>query len=432
MVSYIPRAAVPEHVRCRDDVRAACASHDLGRLFFLVRKWGGISYSAIAECTGIKPERVGALARGEGAITSYNKLAEVADGLRLPGSLFGLTPRPWETTRASGVVVPRETVTAFRRPGFGLLVEAMTTDRPERVTGEDVAGVWANVRFVSSWDYSRGGGSMAAVAVSQHARSAAGLLRLPCDPRVRSDLFSAVGSLVLKAGFTAFDVFDHDRARQRFEFALACAEEVDDWHLRAGALARLGRQAFWRDDLETARTHVELALVRSDRLTATERSMLHALRARVFAALGDVDETLRCVGAADEEFTRAGIAPDTATAAYFDAAEHAGETGHALADIATAEHWQEAARRLREASAHHGEAYARSRAFCDFRLTALLLAIGQVEEATAVGRQALTRAHEVRSQRLALDAGRVLAAAVPYQRLPDLRELRAGFRGVAS
>jgi transcriptional regulator with XRE-family HTH domain len=312
MATYVPRAAVPDEVRRREDVCDACARHDLGRLFYLVRKWGGISYSAIAECTGIKPERVGALARGEGEITSYRKLTEIADGLRLPGRMFGLAARPWETASGlpaeatvGGKVVREATISAFRRPGFSGLVDAMAAaDRPDRVSGHDVESVWANVRFVSSWDYSRGGGSMAAAAMSQHVRTAAALLRLPRDPRVHEDLFSAVGSLVLKAGFTAFDVFDHERALQRFEFALACAEEVDDWHLRAGALARLSRQAFWRSDLETARTHVELALVRADRLTATERSMLHALRARVFAALGDAGETLRCVGAALRRYRR--------------------------------------------------------------------------------------------------------------------------------
>lgn len=86
-------AALPRHVLERQDVLSSLARHDFGQLFLLARRWGGISYSRIAESTGIKPERVGSLARGNGSITSYAKIGEVADGLRIPGRLLGLTPQ---------------------------------------------------------------------------------------------------------------------------------------------------------------------------------------------------------------------------------------------------------------------------------------------------------------------------------------------------
>ncbi|MFJ2174119.1 XRE family transcriptional regulator [Streptomyces sp. NPDC087851] len=54
----------------------------------------------IADACEIKPERVGKLARGEGAITTYEKIATIADGLRIPGRMIGLAPRPWETERS--------------------------------------------------------------------------------------------------------------------------------------------------------------------------------------------------------------------------------------------------------------------------------------------------------------------------------------------
>lgn len=95
---YVPPAALPPHVLARDDVREAILRHDFGLLFLLSRRWGGISFSRIAEATSLKPDRVGRLARGEGAITSYDKIGAVADGLRIPGHLLGLAPRSWEST----------------------------------------------------------------------------------------------------------------------------------------------------------------------------------------------------------------------------------------------------------------------------------------------------------------------------------------------
>jgi len=95
-------AALPPHVLERADVRAALSRIDLGEVFRLARQYtdGAISYSKIAEAINIKAERVGLLARGQGRIESYDKILEVADGLRIPGHLIGLARRPWESQAA--------------------------------------------------------------------------------------------------------------------------------------------------------------------------------------------------------------------------------------------------------------------------------------------------------------------------------------------
>lgn len=424
MTPYRPRAAVPPELLEREDFRRACAEHDF-RVVFLLAHAYGVSYSAIAECTGIKPDRVGLIARGRIRTTSFEKIAQIADGMRIPGHMLGLASRAWERD-----IAPALPAASRLSP---LLDEIATVEIPARIAREDIDDVWSSVLFVESWDHARGGGGMARAAIASQVLYATSLLGADCDSRLRPGLFSAVGSLVLKAGFTSFDVFDHGEAAKRYRFALACAEEVDDWHLRAGVLARLARQAFWLGDLQGALTHVEMALVRGDRLTATERSMLYALRARVFASMGQAQETLASIGRADEEFTHARPEDDPVIVAHFDAAEHAGETGHALADIATPEHhWQQAAERLSQASNRHGTAYARSRAFCDFRRTALLLSLGQIEEAAETGLEAVEKATPVRSHRLSIDARRVLDATDPYSDVPIITDLRGRFSPLAT
>lgn len=88
--------ALPTHVLGRADVQAALKRHDFGQVFKLARQWGGISFLKIADACDIKPERVGKLARGDGAITTYEKIAYIADALGIPGRMIGLAPRPWE------------------------------------------------------------------------------------------------------------------------------------------------------------------------------------------------------------------------------------------------------------------------------------------------------------------------------------------------
>ncbi|GAB2889597.1 XRE family transcriptional regulator [Streptomyces mayteni] len=91
-----PPTALPPDVLDRKDVRAALAEQDFGRLFFLIRKYAGISYNRIGEACDIKPSRVSELARGKGAITTLPKIEHIADVLRIPGRLLRLAPRPWE------------------------------------------------------------------------------------------------------------------------------------------------------------------------------------------------------------------------------------------------------------------------------------------------------------------------------------------------
>lgn len=96
-------AALPPHVLERADVRSAIANHDFGEVFRLAKLHGHISFAKIAEAVGYKREHIGKMARpeteGKGVrprITQFHKVLEVIDGLRIPGHLAGVAPRPWE------------------------------------------------------------------------------------------------------------------------------------------------------------------------------------------------------------------------------------------------------------------------------------------------------------------------------------------------
>ncbi|WBB57969.1 tetratricopeptide repeat protein [Streptomyces sp. WMMC500] len=120
-------AALPPHVLERADVRSAIANHDFGEVFRLARLHGHISYAKIAEATGYKREHIGKMARpetqGKGTrprVTQYNKVLEVVDGLRIPGHLAGLTPRPWELERRAAPAQSDDPSTLLAQGGAGL------------------------------------------------------------------------------------------------------------------------------------------------------------------------------------------------------------------------------------------------------------------------------------------------------------------------
>jgi len=125
--------------------------------------------------------------------------------------------------------------------------------------------------------------------------------------------------------------------------------------------------------------------VRADRLTATERAMLHTAHARALAKMRRTRDALAAVGRADDEFAHATPANDPPWMAYYDHAQHVGDTGHALFDLAV--HGcrpVEAAARLSDAVTGHTDAYARSRAISQTKLATLTMATRDLAEAAAL------------------------------------------------
>ncbi|MGW4423255.1 hypothetical protein [Streptosporangium sp. NPDC004631] len=317
------------------------------------------------------------------------------------------------------------TVAVVAGQPFAELATATETPRiPSVITTADIQGVRDIAGTFSTWGHAYGSG-LVRETVNSQLRYSVELLAVRCPQRLHPDLYSAVGLLGHVAASMAFDAYAHEDAKRMFRLALACAEEVGDWHLRAKVLSTMARQAIWCGDPDTGPTLVELALVRADRLTPAERAMLLAARARALAKLGRTQETLHTVGAADEEFSRLRIEEERPWMRYYDAAQHAGDTGHALFDLAVHGRFiSEASGRLSAAVAGHGDAYIRSRAFSAIKLASLTMATGAPEEAAAIGTRALSDASTVRSRRAADELRELHRHAAPYEHITEVAELR--------
>ncbi|MGW1886178.1 XRE family transcriptional regulator [Streptomyces sp. NPDC001970] len=214
-----------------------------------------------------------------------------------------------------------------------LVSPSAPAQQPGTITPLDIEQVLGVASSISRWDNSYGGGGMVADISSRAMQWAAGLLYADCPDVLRPDLFAAVSRLGIAVGATAFDSYAHDDARRTWKFAADCSEEAGDWHLRAKTYSLLARQAVWVGEPDEGLTHAEKGLVRSDRLTATERAMLHTARARAFARMKNVKDTLAAVGQADEAFADRDTSEDPPWMAYYDESQHAGDTAHALFDL---------------------------------------------------------------------------------------------------
>ncbi|MEU4659508.1 helix-turn-helix transcriptional regulator [Streptomyces sp. NPDC023723] len=298
---------------------------------------------------------------------------------------------------------------------------------PAQISPREIGQLKSLADVIHRQDNEHGGGG----AVRELARGAimwgAGLLPVPCSETLRPELLASVARLGIVVGASQFDAYAHDDARVSFRLAAECTEEAGEWHLRAKTYSFMARQEIWVGDPDTGLTHAEKGLVRSDRLTATERAMLHTARARAFGKMRDVANTLRAVGEADAAFEQSDPKQDPPWMAYYDYAQHHGDTAHALFDLAVHadEDPGQAARRFDIAVKGHGNAFARSRAISQTKLASLVMAKGDdPRQAVVLGHRALDDVGKLTSCRAADDLRELARFAGRYGSLSDARDLR--------
>jgi transcriptional regulator with XRE-family HTH domain len=100
---------IPRALLATAEMQRACRARDLGAIFRLARDQGGVSFSQLARLCEMTPSRVGEYARGRARVRQQHVVERVADGLRIPGALLGLAPRPWEEPQGdAGAPVPAQ------------------------------------------------------------------------------------------------------------------------------------------------------------------------------------------------------------------------------------------------------------------------------------------------------------------------------------
>jgi len=463
--------AVPQEFWDQDQMRAALAAWHMGQVIRayrnhpyhgralsqeLVANWFGLTQTQLSRIeNGKPPEELSKLVRWATLLRipahllwfklpGSQAVQPTADSTAVTGEVSGRTSiiitgsevvpygqERWrrQLTAGSEAVDRREFMsaamaTAVTVPPTRLLASLGQAPVPDEVRESDIAQVESAARTFTSWDHTYGGG-IVRDAVTAQLRWSARLLETDCPQRLRPYLFSAVGALGGVCGFMAFDAYAHEDARSMFAFGLSCAEAGGDWHLRAKLLSHIARQAIWTGRPDEGLTWAELALVRADRLTGTERAMLHSARARALAKLGCTQETLAAVAEADHAYALSVLGEDPPWMAYYDSAQHQGDTGHALFDLAV--HGQSmagAVGRLAHAVAGHTDAYARSRAISGTKLATLTMMTGDPREASAIGHRALDDAGQLRTRRAAVDMRELRGLAHTRSAIPEVAELQ--------
>ncbi|MGH8574291.1 MAG: XRE family transcriptional regulator, partial [Gammaproteobacteria bacterium] len=155
--------------------------------------------------------------------------------------------------------------------------------------------------------------------------------------------------------------------------------------------------------------------------------LLHNSRARDLAKLGDVQDALRAVGAADEAFSHAHPAEDPPWMASYTEARHTGFAGSVLFELGiNGRYIAETRHRLATSVAARPDG--RGRTGHQLKHARLVMATGDPLEAAALGTQALDWSATLRSSRIVHGLRDLRHLAEPHANRTEVADLRDRIR----
>lgn len=241
----------------------------------------------------------------------------------------------------------------------------------------------------------------------------------------------AVGAITARAAWAGFDNGAYESARSLLRLGIYAAVRSGDADLRAHLLADAAAQHSYLGYHGDA-----LALLRladgDERVGLSVRMVLHGVRARASAALGQVEACRRQIGLAERTYADSQPGGPGWLGRLVRPGHLYAATGHAVArlarDTAASGDVREACRRLGQAvEAFDPDTHTRARALCLCRLAALHLESGELEQGAHWARQALAAASLIRSARLERALAVLRSAAVEHSGEPVMKELVADF-----
>ncbi|MEU5216238.1 regulator [Streptomyces sp. NPDC020807] len=274
------------------------------------------------------------------------------------------------------------------------------TDRGpgQRVSSGDIAALRSVGELFRTLDHAYGGGHARQALVRYLEHETEPMLRGTYGESVGRRLFAAAADLTRLAGWTSYDIAAHGLAQRYFVQALRLAQAAGDRAYGSYVLLTMSCQAVY---LGHGREAVQLARVAQQGVgpgaPPAVQAMLHAIEARGHAVLGEARVCSASLVRAERALEAARPGDEVPYwARMFDEAQLADELGHCHRDL---QQYRPAAQHAERALQLRAPGFARSRLFCRVVLATSRLALGELDQACALGAEAAQQASEMRSAR---------------------------------
>lgn len=478
MDAITPGPLAPD-VLDRDDVRQALEEHDFAAAFSLIKKWGGLSQNRIAAACQLTPGKVSTIMSGASRVTSIEVIRRISDGLRIPGRLVGLAPRPWEsakpapqphgphTGQTDADAVPwRPDATsgmaadltrsdlmdrrAAARTLAGIISGAPLLDaldgwrtpaaaddrsrRPGRLGARDVDELETIARAFRQWGRAGGAGLYRKAVVGQLGEVAAALDERQA-PAIERRLYNVMAELASTAASMAWDVGQQRRAQDYYKLALRASHAGGDILFGANVLAGMARQMLYQDRPHDALELVRLAQDGTRRMAGSRlRAMLHTREAWALASMDRPSGFRRATAQAADALGAAGQSEtEPYWIDYFDEAELAGVTGGRLLEMARSRpraYADQASEHIRAALKRRGPEAGRSHALDWIGLAECAFLLGDLQGAADYSQRAVGVAHGLRSGRVRAQLAQLYPYTVGDGVPRNVAEARASIRNL--
>jgi hypothetical protein len=254
-------------------------------------------------------------------------------------------------------------------------------------------------------DDRHGGGVALPMAVEYLRGEVAPLLRARYSDAVGRALFSATSEFTLGVGWMAYDAGKHGLAQRYMAQALRMSHAADDRAFGGRILAAMSHQALHLGDVRHGTDFACAARAGTQgAVTPTIVMMLAAMEACAHAARGDGSLCLRALSDAERAFARSTPGEDPPWV-EFDEGALAGHLARCFRDL---DRPREAERFALRSIQLCQPTHLRTRAQRHAILAGAYAQQGELEEACAVGRQALAEVGRLRSRRTLDDVARLV------------------------
>lgn len=298
------------------------------------------------------------------------------------------------------------------------------------VTDQDVHIAADTLALFRRLDHVHGAGHVRRRAVSYLATEVDDLLsRPPADRSTETALMGVAAGICEMIGYQAVDLGVDGLAARYYIAALRFAEASGDRtygaHLIAANIAHLALHTGHPNDA------LRMVLAAQQEINAATspavRSARHAIEARVYARLRNEKACTAALIEAESSLSQSDLADEPVWIGYFTPANLADETAHCMHDLG---HHAQTQRIARAAVADLDPSRVRRLAIDTTLLATSLAESGQVEEACAVGREAITHASRTRSVRTRLRINDMRRALRRYSYHRDVTALESVVRDV--
>ncbi|WP_194919287.1 tetratricopeptide repeat protein [Catenulispora rubra] len=397
--------SIPAALIERPEFIAACQRHDISTVFALAERYG-LSRSAISRQTEIKTDHVREIINGRRAVESFAVYERIADGLRIPGTMLGLSPRSWETVAVDqqgsheDELQPWQLADALTRSS----VSPIALDQMERAAMK-LAGMYPSTPPEQLMPQVLG--------LSGRVHE---VLSLPSSLIVKRRSVQVAGILAGLAGHIYLDLGDRDRSASFYEVGRVAGEEAEDDGLIAWALTMQSIGQFFEGDPAAAVEYLEEAARLTEGGTNRRRhAWVSAQLARAYATDGDSNAALQALEQASSSFEGA---DEAGGIDFFDEARLSGIAGTCNLLIGQP---AAASEILADALNHRAVEDQKGRSLLTFDLASCLIDTGEIEEACNMASTALNVASGSIVQPIAIRARALRQELQPWSELGSVQ-----------